>query len=205
MRRRVSEQRTRVETSPIYFANCPRNSEMRVLRQLTWAKDEKAIACDFDRAGRSAVLLQAESGGLRAEIDGTTYALPPWAAHASRIRWFGNAAALLWPVDFHVGKTPRIGKIDPKGAVILDLEYPLDVFSDFDLLAFTYSEERSHTNLISLFSAPDLDGVAALTDDFVAALKTPSPRLLEVEHAVSVFCRLPCVAKPFGGEVLCIG
>jgi hypothetical protein len=159
---------------------------MKIFRELTWPEGTKVIACDFDHAGRLAALVHAPPDRPRAELDGIVHTLPPWAARASRIAWLDKSEALLWPVDLHVGRGPRIGKIGPNGTNILDLEYPLEMFSDRNLIAFTYSEERidNHTNIISIFSSFELKKVACLTDDFVDTLKEPSLRLLEVEHGV---------------------
>lgn len=159
---------------------------MRVLRQITWANSEKVIACDFDRSGKVAALVDAPCSGLRAQIDGTAYVLPPdWAVEASRVAWMGASEALLWPVDFHVGTAPHIGKIGPNGIDVLNLEYPLEIFSDRNLIALSYSEERvgNHIKIISFFSLPEITEVACVTDNFDSAPEEPISRIFEVEHA----------------------
>ena len=72
------------------------------------------------------------------------------------------------------------------GVTALDLEYPLEVFSDRDLIAFTYSEERTenHNKLASFFSVSGLNRIDCLTDDLIASLKEPNHTILEVECAV---------------------
>jgi len=160
---------------------------MKALRRFSWTKGEKAVACDFDHTGRLAALLRAPSDELRLEIDGTAYPLPAdWAAQVARVRWMGESEALLWPVDFSPGKTPHVGKIGPNGTTVLDLDYPLEVFSDLDVIACTYSEEHigDDSGLISIFLPPKLLRIARFMDDFMASFKEPRPSFFEVEHGV---------------------
>lgn len=159
---------------------------METIRRFAWTRGEKAVACDFNHMRRLTTLLRLPSNELNIEIDGVAYALPAdWGPHVARARWAGEEV-LLWPIDSPVGGSPHVGRIGPNGADVLDLAYPLDVFSDLDLVACTYSEERvaNGADLLSIFSSSNLQVIARFNDSLVAGFEEPIPAILEVEHGV---------------------
>lgn len=160
---------------------------MKAIRNFTWAEGKKAIACDFDHVGRLTALLLLPSNELRVEINGAAYALPPgWVTHVARIRWAGEAEVLLWPIDSPIGKLPHVGRIGPNGADVLGMDYPLDVFSDLDVIACTYPEERvvNGGDQVSIFSSSNFGRIARFIDSFMTCSEEMRTGLLEVEHGV---------------------
>jgi hypothetical protein len=161
---------------------------MKTLRCIEWNESAKVIACDVDRLGRLASLVQVQAGEVRAEIDGATYVLPSdWAADVCRINWLTHSEALVWPVEYKECHRTGIGKIGPNGAAALDLPFPLEIFSDLDLVALTFSEERitdGRSDIFAIYSTHHLRPIAQFSHDSLNHFADPKPLLLELEHGV---------------------
>jgi hypothetical protein len=162
---------------------------MIIAKSVEWTKGDFAIACDFDSKNRLAALVKLASGTVVAQIDGTDLPIPmPWTAHVKKIRWLGEAEVVLWPVCLPMENPSYVGRIGLSGTSILNLGFPLDIFTDREFLACTFPEERisisndPHSDLISVFSCNDFVRLAGFIEPFLAKFRNIA--LMEVDHGV---------------------
>jgi hypothetical protein len=159
------------------------------IKTTEWHEDNFAVACDFDRKNRLAALVQRASGEVSIQVDRNDYAIPArWREHVRKIRWCGNSDIVLWPVCLPTENVSNVGRVGPSGAEILNLKYPLDIFSDRGLLACTFSEDwfiltddiSLQSDLISVFSCGTMERLARFVEPYMKDFKHIP--FLEVEH-----------------------
>jgi hypothetical protein len=158
---------------------------MTPLQSFTPRKDAIVVDCDFDHRGKVAVLLRHASSGACVQLDHASYRLPKnWAEHAARLRWLGEYEALVWPVDSPQGSEPHGGVIGPNGVCLVDLGYPLEVFTDRGLVAWCYSEERNVVGgeIATILTYPDLQTIARFVEPFMRDFRQYP--FLEIEAGV---------------------
>ena len=158
---------------------------MILLQKHSWRDGEIAVACDFNHRGNLAALLRSPSGTMTCEIDRAIYVVPDnWAVNVARIKWLGDAEVLLWPVSLRQGTEPSVGIIGPHGTRLLDLTYPLQIFTDREAIAWCYSEERNVAGgeIITMLKYPDFRKISQFVTPFMERYK--GCPLLELEQGV---------------------
>ena len=155
------------------------------LQKHSWRYGETVVACDFNHRGDLAALLRSPSGAMTCEIDHAIYLVPDnWAVNVARLKRLGDAEALLWPVNSPRGIEPRVGIIGPHGTRLLDLAYPLQIFTDREAIAWCYSEERNVAGgeIITMLKYPSFQKISQFVTPFMEQHRQCP--LLELEKGV---------------------
>lgn len=155
------------------------------IMRVEWRDPEIAIACDFDPQRRLAAVVKVPSTGTIAKINDESWPIPErWAPHIRKIKWLGTTEALLWPiVDRKTEQSSSVGKIGASGASIFKTGYPLDIFTDRSLVVCTLPEVLNVSDLISVYSYPELVKIARFSEPY-SGERFSREMFLEVERAV---------------------
>ena len=84
--------------------------------------DDHILACDYDYKNRLASLVRRRTGDVVARVANVVRHLPAeWQSKATRIRWFSEEEALIWPTCLPTDNPSYVGVIGEAEPNILPL------------------------------------------------------------------------------------